>query len=160
MLYPTLWRKTATPSLWDDVFTARSELDRVFDRFLGQSLDGARAMTFWVPPVDVRETGDEIRVTAELPGLAAEDVKVTLENGGLTISGEKKQELEEGKANGDDHLIERRYGRFERRFTLPQTVDAEKVKAQLVNGVLSITLPKAEEAKPRRVQIEVAGKGR
>jgi HSP20 family protein len=153
-MYPTLWRSSAVPSIWDELFSTRREFDRLFDRFFGQLALGQGAQV-WMPVVDVRETADEIQVSAELPGIAPEDVSVTVENGVLTISGEKKQEVVEGKEDADYHLFERRYGRFERSFTLPRTVDAEKVKARFQNGVLHITLPKLQEAKPRRVQIEV-----
>ena len=158
VLYPTLWRSSAAPSAWDELSSARREVDRVFDRFFGQG--GAQGMTVRAPVVDVRETNDELQVTAELPGLAPEDVNVTVENGVLTISGEKKQEVEEGKEDSNYYLYERRYGRFERSFSLPRTVNADKVKARFDNGVLTIALPKAEAAKPRKVQIESNGKSR
>jgi len=158
VLYPTLWRSSAAPSVWDDLFSARRDVDRVFDRFFGQA--GAQGMTVWAPAVDVRETNDEVQVTAELPGLAPEDVSVTVENGVLTISGEKKQEVQEGKEEENSYLYERRYGRFERSFGLPRTVNAEQVKARFDNGVLTVALPKAEAAKPRKVQIEANGKSR
>jgi HSP20 family protein len=155
MLYPTLWRTSAAPSIWDEVSSARREMDRVFDRFFGQP---AGTQAVWMPAVDVRESNDEIRVTAELPGLKSEDVTVTLENGVLSISGEKKQEVQEGKEDGNYYLFERRYGRFERSFTLPRTVDADRIKARFEDGVLTVTLPKAENAKPRRVPVEVNGR--
>ena len=158
MVYPTLWRTSAAPSVWDEVSTARREVDRVFDRFFGQG--AAQGMTVWAPAVDVRETNDELQVTAELPGLAPQDVNVTVENGVLTISGEKKQEVREGTEDSNYYLYERRYGRFERSFSLPRTVNADQVKARFDNGVLTIALPKAEAAKPRKVQIESNGKSR
>ena len=105
-------------------------------------------MTVWAPAVDVRETNDEIQVTAELPGLAPEDVSVTVENGVLTISGVKKQEVQEGKEESNYYLYERRYGRFERSFSLPRMVNAEQEKERFDNRVLTVALPKAEPAKP------------
>lgn len=158
MLYPTLWRSSAAPSVWDELSSARHEVDRVFDRFFNPS--ATRGLAVWAPAVDVRETNDELHVTAELPGLRPEDVNVTVENGVLTISGEKKQEVQEGKEEGDYYLLERRYGRFERSFTLPRSVTAEKVKARFESGILTVSLPRAEAAKPRKVQIEVDGKAR
>lgn len=155
MLYPTLWRTSAAPSIWDELSSARREVDRVFDRFFHQP---AGTQVLWMPAVDVRETNDEVHVTAELPGMKSEDVTVTLENGVLSISGEKKQEFQEGKEEADYYLFERRYGRFERSFTLPRTVNADHIKARFEDGVLTIRLPKAENAKPRRVQIEANGK--
>lgn len=151
MVYPTLWRSNGS-ALWDNLFSTRRELDRVLDRFMAG--DAPTAATVWSPVVDVRESPDEIQVVAELPGLTPEDVDVSIENNVLTISGEKKHEIEEGKEDGAYHLIERRYGRFERSFTLPRTVDADAISARFENGVLTVTLPKAEAAKPRRVQVE------
>lgn len=155
MLYPTLWRTSAAPSVWDELSTARREVDRIFYWFFNQP---AGAQALWMPVVEVRETNDELHVTAELPGLKPEDVTVTVENGVLSISGEKKQEFQEGKEEGNYYLFERRYGRFERSFTLPRTVNADQIKARFEDGVLTIRLPKAESANPRRVQIEANGK--
>ena len=153
MLYPMLRRERA-PNLWNEMFTVRNEFDRLLDRWSGQPA----ADYAWMPAIDVRETTDELLVEAELPGLNPNDVDVRVENGVLTISGEKKHQLEEGKEGEGYHLYERRYGRFERSFTLPRTVNADNVKAHFSNGVLTIHLPKAETAKPRRIQIE-AGNG-
>jgi HSP20 family protein len=147
MLYPTLWRNR-TPNLWDDIFTIRNE----FDRLLGRADTGVTGA--WSPVVDVHETTDTIVIRAELPGLAPSDVDVSVENGTLSISGEKKQEIEEGKDGTEYHVVERRYGRFERRFSLPRSVDPSKVAAEFKHGVLTVTLPKAEAAKPRRVEIQ------
>ena len=156
MMYPTLWRTSALPSAWDDVSSTRREFDRLFDRMLGQS---PTASTLWAPPVDIRETDDDLQVTVELPGIRPEEVSVTVENSILAIVGEKRQEVQEGKEGGDYHLIERRYGRFERSFTLPRSVSADQVKARFEHGVLTVRLPKVAEAKPRKVQVEV-GNGR
>jgi HSP20 family protein len=150
MAFPTLWRNDA-PTAWNDLFSSRREIDRVFDRFFNQA--GSMAGP-WVPMVDVRETGEAIEVLAELPGLRPEDVEVNVENNVLTIAGEKKQEVTEGDANAEYHLVERRCGRFERSFTLPRTVKADAISAQFTNGLLTVTLPKAEAAKPRRVEIK------
>lgn len=155
MLYPTLWRRSGAPWIWDELSSARREMDRVFDRFFSQP---AGAQGVWAPAMDVRESNDEIRVTVELPGLKPEEVTVTLENGVLSISGEKRQEVQEGKEEGNYYLFERCYGRFERSFALPRTVNADQIKARFEDGVLTVTLPKAENAKPRRVQIEANGK--
>jgi HSP20 family protein len=132
MLYPTIWR-TRAPNLWDQMFNIRNESGRLRGR-----LGGTEVASAWYPVVDVRESEDELTLQAELPGLTAEDVSVGVENGVLSISGEKKQELEEGKDGSDYHLVERSYGRFERSFTLPRSVDAGKVKAEFANGVLTV----------------------
>ena len=149
MAFPTLWRAEA-PTNWNDLFATRREIDRVFDRFFGQA-NGVVGP--WTPVVDVRETKDAIEVVAELPGLRPDDVEVNVENNVLTIAGEKQQELTEGGPEAEYHLVERRCGRFERSFTLPRSVDAEKIGARFEHGLLTVTLPKAEAAKPRRVEI-------
>jgi HSP20 family protein len=154
MVFPVLWR-THAPSMWDEAFSARRELDRMLDRVVSATAPGFDG-TMWAPPVDVRETKDDIRVQVELPGLDPENVDVQLENGVLRISGDKKQSLEEGAEEGGYHLIERRYGRFERSFQVPASVDASKVTAKFEHGVLTIHLPKVETAKPRRVAVEVS----
>lgn len=149
MLYPTLTRR-GTTSVWDDIFNMRRQFDRLLEGQLGS---GDQIGSAWLPPVDVRESGDELRVQVEIPGIAPDDVEVRVENGVLTVSGEKKSEIQDGENGAGYHLVERRYGRFERSFTLPRTVDADRVTAVFTNGVLTLTLPKAESAKPRRVEI-------
>jgi len=151
MLYPTLWTRQA-PNVWDEIFNIRNEFDRLLGRSETQVTSG------WLPVVDVRETKNEVMLQAELPGIMPEDVDVSVENGVLSISGEKKAEVREGDEGGDFHLVERRYGRFERRFTLPRSVDAEKVSAEFRHGLLTVTLPKAEAAKPRRIEVKAIAK--
>jgi len=107
----------------------------------------------WVPPTDIFEEADGIRIQLELPGLKPEDVTLTLENSTLTIRGEKKQVAEEKTTKG--HRYERSYGAFERSFSLPSTVDPDKVNARFEHGVLTIMIPKAEKAKPREIQVSV-----
>lgn len=108
----------------------------------------------WVPPVDIVENQNELVVKADVPDVKFEDIDVKLENGTLTIRGERKFEKQSGEKGGW-HRIERSYGTFERSFTLPETVDPEKVKADYTNGTLTVTLPKKEVAKPRQVKVEV-----
>src|SRR5690606_11818256 len=103
--------------------------------------------------VDVREDADHIYVEAELPGFRKEDVDITLENQTLTITAERKEEKDDQK-KGDLLLHERRYSRFERSFTLPPTVDESKCDAKLADGVLTITLDKREESKPRKISVQ------
>ena len=108
----------------------------------------------WVPPVDIYETDKhDLVLRAELPGIAREDIEVTVENGTIVIKGEKKFDTEVK----EEHYrrIERTYGTFHRSFTLPNTVDAAKVAAEYKNGVLTVTLPFKEEAKPRTVNVAV-----
>jgi len=107
----------------------------------------------WVPSVDVSETDGDYQIKAEIPDVKKEDVKVTLENGILTIQGERKQEKEEkGKKH---HWVERSYGRFVRSFTLPDLVDEGKVKAEFKDGVLNLQLPKSEKVKPKAIEVTV-----
>jgi HSP20 family protein len=109
----------------------------------------------WMPPVDIYQNGDqELVLKAELPDMAREDIDITVENFVLTIKGEKKfvNEVKEEQF----HHVERRYGTFNRSFSLPQTVDAGKVSAEYKNGVLTVRLPLREEARPRQIKVDVA----
>ena len=108
----------------------------------------------WTPAVDVFEDKDQVRITFEVPGVNPEDVKISLEQNTLTVSGEKKQVTEEQTERV--HRYERAYGSFTRRFTLPATVDADKIAAKAEHGVLSIVIPKAEKAKPRDIAVSIA----
>jgi HSP20 family protein len=109
----------------------------------------------WVPPVDIYQNGDdELVLKAELPDIVREDIDLTVENDTLTIRGEKK--LSSEVKEEQFHRIERRYGTFSRSFSLPQTVDANKVSADYQNGVLTVTLPMREEARPRQIKVNVA----
>jgi HSP20 family protein len=108
----------------------------------------------WMPPVDISESENELVVKADVPDVKFEDIHVNLENDTLTLKGERKFEKASGK--GGYHRMERSYGSFERSFTVPNTVDAEHVKADYKNGVLTVTLPKKESAKPRKINVEVS----
>ena len=109
----------------------------------------------WVPPVDILETEHELILKADVPEVKFEDIDVKMENGTLTLRGERKFESS-GKQEGGWHRVERSYGTFERVFTLPDTVDAEGVKAEYKNGVLTVRLPLREEAQPRQIKVDVA----
>jgi len=108
----------------------------------------------WVPAVDILETENELILKADVPELKLEDIDIRMENGTLSIKGERKVELEEGGKGY--RRIERSYGSFARYFELPDTVDPEKVAADYKNGVLTVTLPKKEIAKPRSVRVQVS----
>lgn len=134
-----------------DPFSAmRTEMDRVFESFLGRgsgrfpTLARAEQSGAVVPSIDVRETETELVIEAELPGLDEKDVSVTLNNGVLTLKGEKKSEREEKK--DDYHMMERSYGSFQRSFQVADAIDADKVEAAFEKGVLKVTLPKRPEA--------------
>jgi HSP20 family protein len=108
----------------------------------------------WAPAVDILETENELVVKADLPDVKIEDISIALEDGTLILKGERKFEKTADKSGY--HRIERSYGAFARHFTLPDTVDAEKVAAAFKDGVLTITLPKKEVAKPRTIKVNVA----
>ena len=107
----------------------------------------------WMPPVDVIEERDTIRLVAELPGVKPEDVKISLESNVLTLQGEKKKEEE--REDDKAYRFERTYGMFERSFTLPATIDANKIVAKFEAGLLTILLPKVEAAKPRQITVKI-----
>jgi HSP20 family protein len=133
---------------------------RMFNRLFEQAGPGwpfgddATLNSSWAPACDVLEDKEGIKIVAELPGVTPEDVKLSLENNVLTIRGEKKSVTEETTERV--HRYERSYGTFERSFSLPSTVDPEKVEAEYTNGLLHITLPKIERAKPREIQVRSA----
>jgi len=149
-----LTTRNRTPETALDVFTLGNRLSRMFNDVLGGADWGYRdsAAATWVPAVDVLEEADAIRIVAEVPGVKPEDVKISVEGNVLTIQGMKEQVAEENTERV--HRYERTYGAFERTFTLPTTVDAEHIKASYDKGVLTVTLPKVEKAKPRQIQVE------
>jgi HSP20 family protein len=117
------------------------------------SEDGVRTRP-WAPAVDILETENELILKADVPGVELKDIDIQLENGTLTVKGERKLEKEE--KNKGFHRMERSYGSFVRIFTVPDTVDAEHVKAAYEAGVLTITLPKKEIAKPKAIKVQVS----
>ena len=130
----------------------RREMDRLFDDFFRSPLSGsglARSAMAW-PSLEVKETDEEVRITAELPGMNERDVELSVQDGLLTLRGEKKAESEDK----DRGWSERFYGRFERRIALPDGVDEEACNATFRDGVLTVTMPKAEEkTRSRRIPI-------
>jgi HSP20 family protein len=131
------------------------EVDRLFDAFFGQ---GERQSRRWVPPMDLVEADDHFVLKADLPGLGEEDVKIEVQDGTLTISGERKPEHEQSERGW--YRIERSFGSFSRSLTLPERVEATGIEARFHNGVLEIRIPKPEERKPQRVEITPGGNGR
>ncbi|HXO41454.1 MAG TPA: Hsp20/alpha crystallin family protein [Thermoanaerobaculia bacterium] len=129
---------------------AAQPLFRLFDTFFNDAGEDLTTRT-WTPPVDIQETDDAYRIHAELPGMTKDDIQITLENNVLRLSGERKFEKDTKQENY--HRIERTYGAFSRSFALPTQVSSDKVEAKFENGVLSIVVPKAEQAKPRRISI-------
>jgi len=132
--------------------TLRKEMDRLFERFGDWEVPELRAMGEWTPAVDVSETKDAFVVKAEVPGMAPEDLTVGLENGLLTIKGEKKVEKETKEEQY--YRMERTYGAFARTVRLPATVDGSKVNAAFKNGLLTVTLPKAPGAKGTMIPVK------
>lgn len=130
-----------------------TEMERLFDE-IWRPLDVFRwpADGRFVPRVDVVDTGEAVEVKAEVPGLEEKDLDVSLEGNHLRIKGEKKEERKEEQKGY--YLLERSYGTFERHLTLPENLDAEKVDARFENGVLHITVPKTEEAAPKKIDIK------
>jgi HSP20 family protein len=133
----------------------QNRLSNVFGRAPVRRGDGREEITLadWSPLADITEDEKEYLIKAELPDLKKEDVKVTVENGVLIISGERKLEKEEkGKKY---HRVERAYGSFARSFTLPEDADAEKIQAEFKDGILTVRLPKNEKAKPKQIEVQV-----
>lgn len=154
------------PAAYRDPFTAlRTEMNRLFDDFTGIGFPSFPRFDLGVfgghagavaPVVDVKEDDKKIIITAELPGLGEDDVDLSLRDGVLTLSGEKKSEKEEKGENY--HVSERRYGSFQRSFRLPESVDDAKVSASFDKGVLTVELPKRKEAAKQAKKIKIAKK--
>jgi HSP20 family protein len=143
------------PTFPSDVLNIQREINGMFDRFFrsGWSEDTNLAPTVWSPATDITEDEHGYSVKVELPGVKKDEVKITMENSVLTIRGEKKQEKQSKSDNA--HRVERCYGSFQRSFTLPSTVKAEKIEATFADGILTIALPKAEEARPKQIDVKV-----
>ena len=138
---------------WDPYREFRN-LARRFDRAFTPSSarrDEEMSLGSWLPPVDIAEDKDRIVLTAELPGFRQDQIEVQMENGVLTLRGERRFD---GESNGKNyHRVERSYGHFVRSFTLPNNVDRERIQASFSDGLLEIALPKREDAKPRQIKI-------
>jgi HSP20 family protein len=132
--------------------TLRNEIDRLFDAPLTELARASQFLSGATPAVDVFEDKENFVVKAELPGMQKKDIDVSLHDGTLSISGERTEEKVE---NGEVYRSERFFGRFQRSVALPASVDAAKIKAQYKDGVLTVTLPKAEEAKPKQIDVQV-----
>lgn len=132
----------------------RQEIDQLFDLPLAGLSGTSPWMSGWTPALDVYEDKDQFVITAELPGMKKEDIEVSLHNGSLTVSGERKSEYENREESGV-YRAERYFGRFQRTVDLPALVAGDGVKADYRDGILTITLPKAEEAKPRQINVNV-----
>lgn len=151
-----LTRFISRPSL----LPPRSLLEDMPDR-LRQMFEGGLAVEplaeplGWMPAMEIAENDDAFVVTAEVPGINPKNVDISLDDGILTLSGEKKEEKEEGKEGSKYHIWERRYGSFRRSFTLPQAVEADKITAKAADGILTVTLPKTKKARAQGRKIPV-----
>ena len=143
------------PSFCKPLTSFDTEINTIFDKFMrgGTADDGSFDVSHWMPAVDVGEYENEYQVKVEIPGVNKDDVKITMRENILTIHGEKKQEKESKDFNY--HRVERSYGSFQRSFTLPTSVKHDKIEASYNDGILTIALPKAEEAKPKQIEVKV-----
>jgi len=141
---------------FDRLSSLRDEVNRLFDVSqpgFGSARDSS-LFSGWTPALDVYQDKDNVFVKAELPGMKKEDIDISLEKGMLSISGERKHEKESGE--GENYRSERYFGKFHRSITLPTAIEAAKVTAAYTDGVLTVTLPKAEEAKPKQIEVNVS----
>jgi HSP20 family protein len=139
---------------WSVVSQLQNEINRVFGNL--NETDGSSATSQWSPAVDVREYSDRFQLLLDVPGVEPKDVEITLDNGILTVAGNRTEEKAAGANGGNQpqqQRIERPVGQFHRRFILPDTADAEKVNASGRNGVLEIVIPKQPKAQPRRISV-------
>lgn len=149
------WNPARDRGSWpSEVSDVQREMNRLFDNFFRTGWqDDHTSLSVWTPAADVAERENEFHVAIELPGVEKNDISITLESNVLTIRGTKKTEKEE--EGREYHRVERRYGSFHRSFSLPAPVQAEKINATFKDGMLNITLPKAEDAKPKQIAVTV-----
>lgn len=150
------WNPAHELDRWPSDFVGiQRDINRLFDNFFrsGNPVEETIATAYFAPAVDIAEKENEYVVKVELPGVEKEDVKISVESNILTIRGEKKQEKEE--KNKSFHRVERSYGSFQRSFTLPSTVKNDKIDALFNSGILTITMPKSEESKPKQIEVKV-----
>ncbi len=130
------------------------EINRMFDDFFRSDRDDTSLLaSTWKPAVDIVEEDEAYVAKVELPGVNKDDVKITMQDNILTIRGEKKEE-KKGK-EGNAHRVERYYGSFQRSFSLPTSVKSDRIEAEYKDGILTINMPKAEEAKPKQIEVKV-----
>lgn len=139
-----------------ELFDLRRDVNRLFDNLWGNGGEVAEysQAAVWRPSVDIAENENEFVVTVDLPGIKHEDLDVSVVNGRLTIKGERRRESE--SKVGNVHRVERAYGTFTRAFDLPSAVNPDGIAASYRDGVLTVTVPKAEEAKPKQIQVKVS----
>ena len=143
---------------WDpfrDLMSIQSELNRLFGRTYAGGEPATGTGSAWVPPLDIFETQEKYVVTMELPGISPESVEVSVEDSTLTVKGERR--FYEGVPEEAFHRIERRFGPFSRSLSLPSTANAEGIEASFDKGVLTVEVPKAEQAKPKKITVKATG---
>ena len=152
----TRWQRPelATWPTFGRLTNLRDEIDRLFEAPLAELVRSSQWFSGWTPPLDMHEDKDNIYVRVELPGMKKEDIDLSLHDGSLSISGERK--TEEKHQEGEVYRAERFFGRFQRTVGLPTPVQNDKVRAQYKDGILTVTLPKAEEAKPKHIDVNVS----
>ena len=131
----------------------REEIDRLFESPLAELTRTSQLLSGWTPPIDLFEDKDHFIVRAELPGMKKEDIDLSLHDGSLSISGERKSE--DSHQEAEAYRTERFFGRFQRTITFPALVAADQVKAGYKDGILTVKLPKTEEAKPKHIDVKV-----
>ncbi len=139
---------------WDVLNQLHREINRVFDTQTSANGADSSATADWIPPADIAEYKDRWVLKFDVPGVNSSAIDITLEQGVLTISGEREKDSVESDA--ERRRVERPHGRFHRRFTLPDTVDAANVRATGRNGILEVTIPKQPKAQPRRIEVAAA----
>ena len=138
---------------WSAMRQLQNEVSRMFDNVVAGAEDGSNVVTSrWTPAVDVREDAERFVIDADVPGVEPGDIELTMENGVLTIKGERKLETEDEGGNGY-RRVERVHGGFYRRFTLPDTADAEAISANGRHGVLEVVIPKRAAVQPKRIAV-------
>lgn len=137
---------------WEGATDIQREMNRLFDDFLGRPAMVPTGDRLWVPLADLSETKDDLCITFEVPGVREKEVSVSITGDLLTVKGERKWDKEQKESY---HRLERVYGKFERSVALPVPIQADKVTATYRDGVLEIRLPKAEEAKPKEIKIDI-----
>jgi HSP20 family protein len=148
------WHKPS-PAGWTNfgrLTDLREEIDRLFDYPLAELARTSQVLSGWTPALDLHEDNENLTVHVELPGMKKEDIEVSLQDGSLSISGERKneQKFDDAKVYREERYV----GRFQRTVHLPSSVAANRIKAQYKDGILTITLPKTEEAKPRQINLQ------
>jgi len=151
------WQRPEVPqwSPFRHLSSLREEIDRLFESPMAElTQSSGQFLNGWMPPVDLYEDKDNLHLKTELPGMSKDDIEISIHDGVLTLSGERK--LDEKYESAETYRSERCLGRFQRTLTLPSQVNADKVKAHYQDGILTVLMPKAEESKPKHIEIKAS----